>query len=108
MWVSATRSSVEAVRAVCKSPPRSLSRGRISDGLNELVNVRHVVVHGEDLFEVGLVREHMDHPAEYVRMESSARGFTCLSPGDGTEHPEIRMVALIVVNAAFWGHAIVD
>jgi hypothetical protein len=47
--------------------------------------VGHIVVHGEDLFEVLLVREDVEHPGEHIREEGTPFGFAgllkvCMEP----------------------------
>ena len=42
------------------------------------MHVGHVVVQREDLFEVVLVWEDVEHPGEYIRVEDAPFGFAGL------------------------------
>jgi hypothetical protein len=40
--------------------------------------VGHVVIHGENLLEVRLVRENVDHPREHIGVKDSPLGLASL------------------------------
>jgi hypothetical protein len=63
--------------------------------------VGHVVVHGEDLFEVGLVGEDMDHPSEEEGLKGAPFGFAGFLGVDGPEHSELGMDGFVVLDLVF-------
>src|SRR6266478_1076408 len=69
------------------------------------VHVSHVVVHGENIFEVGFVRKNVDHPGEHIRVENSPFGCASLLRVYGAEHAELGMSGQIVFYAIFRGVA---
>ncbi len=69
------------------------------------MHVGHVVVHGEKVFEVGFVRENVDHPAEQMRVEDASFRCAGLLRGYGAEHAKLGMVGFIVLYAVFRGLA---
>src|SRR6267143_5879432 len=72
------------------------------------MHVGHVVVHGENLFEVGFVRKSVDHPGEHMGVEDSPFGFADLLGVYGAEHAELGMGGLVVPYAVFRCVADVD
>jgi hypothetical protein len=72
------------------------------------MHVGDVVVHGENLFEVGLVRKNVDHPSEHIGVEDSAFGCAGLLGIYGAEHAELGMGGMVVLDAVFRGPADVD
>src|SRR5258708_20492981 len=72
------------------------------------MHVSDVVVHGENLFEVGFVRTNVDHPGEHLGVEVSPFGCACLLSVYGAEHAELGMGSLVVLYAVFRGPADVD
>src|SRR5260370_24594690 len=65
------------------------------------MHVGHVVVHGENIFEIGLIGENVDHPGEQIGVEVSAFGGASLLSVDRTEHAELGMRGLVVASAVF-------
>ena len=72
------------------------------------MHVGYVVVHGEDGFEVVLVGEDVDHPGKKIRVKGTPFGFTGFFGVDGTEHSELGMVTLVVLDLVVRGQAEVD
>jgi len=67
----------------------------------ESMHVCHVIVHRENIFEVFLVREDVNHPAEHEWVEVPVFVVAGFLGFDGAEHPELRMRSEILVGFAF-------
>ena len=59
----------------------------------------YVVVHGEDVFQLVLVREYVDHPGEDARVKRAAFGLAGFGGAKGAEHAEFWVLAEILLHA---------
>src|SRR5271154_3580194 len=62
------------------------------------MHVGHVVVHREDVFEIVLVWEDMNHPTEDHGKKGAPFGLASLFGMDGTEHAEFGVFAMVFAD----------
>lgn len=62
------------------------------------MHVCHVIVHREDIFEILLVWEDVNHPGEHIGVEVAACGVAGLLRSNRAEHAELRMRSKILVG----------
>jgi len=70
--------------------------------------VGDVIVHGEDVFQLVLVGEDVDHPGEDDGVECAAFRLAGFGGADGAEHAELWVLAEVLLNAIGRGAAEVN